>query len=322
MYPHEQSCDLLDCLDEFTRMEKVDGVECPACTYTATMGTAERLARGSVFTNDFKMLPNLPLPGVSKFSTRATVNLPLLKICRRTMDKFLFIAKPPEALCFHLHRLTPTERKVYTLVRFPLELDLRPYCRVEADLPPASTCLRSCSPPNSLPETRASPAGRCRGGAGGYSPLSALSTTASRTYLFDTQLEPSVRHHSATEWSTASSPSAYTATSPSASASSSSPPRFVSTAATVGCAAAAAAAAAAASDISCPYQLVAVIVHHGTGCNGHFETYRRQESSSGQLQHQWIHLSDEKVRLASLDEVLGAPAYMLFYELESVLPSL
>lgn len=57
------------------------------------------------------------------------------------------------------------------------------------------------------------------------------------------------------------------------------------------------------------YELMAVILHHGTDRYGHFTAYRRVRSTN-----QWFFLSDESVREASAGEVLGSCAYMLFYE--------
>ncbi|KAG7244062.1 hypothetical protein INR49_006224, partial [Caranx melampygus] len=71
------------------------------------------------------------------------------------------------------------------------------------------------------------------------------------------------------------------------------------------------------------FQLTAVLVHHGDMHSGHFVTYRRSPSSpcssssprsSSPLGSQWLWVSDDSVRKASLHEVLSSNAYMLFYE--------
>ncbi|XP_028270486.1 ubiquitin carboxyl-terminal hydrolase 30 isoform X2 [Parambassis ranga] len=65
------------------------------------------------------------------------------------------------------------------------------------------------------------------------------------------------------------------------------------------------------------FQLTAVLVHHGDMHSGHFVTYRRSPSSlrcSSPLSSQWLWVSDDSVRKASLHEVLSSNAYMLFYE--------
>ncbi|KAJ1092925.1 hypothetical protein NDU88_006035 [Pleurodeles waltl] len=65
------------------------------------------------------------------------------------------------------------------------------------------------------------------------------------------------------------------------------------------------------------YRLVAVVVHHGDMHSGHFVTYRRSPpspKSSSPLSNQWLWISDDTVRKASLQEVLSSNAYLLFYE--------
>lgn len=65
------------------------------------------------------------------------------------------------------------------------------------------------------------------------------------------------------------------------------------------------------------FQLTAVLVHHGDMHSGHFITYRRSPSStcgSSPFSRQWLWVSDDSVRKASLQEVLSCNAYMLFYE--------
>uniref|UniRef100_A0A3Q0S9L1 Ubiquitin carboxyl-terminal hydrolase n=1 Tax=Amphilophus citrinellus TaxID=61819 RepID=A0A3Q0S9L1_AMPCI len=65
------------------------------------------------------------------------------------------------------------------------------------------------------------------------------------------------------------------------------------------------------------FQLMAVLVHHGDMHSGHFVTYRRSPSSSRSsslFSSQWLWVSDDSVRKASLHEVLSSNGYMLFYE--------
>ncbi|KAM9810654.1 ubiquitin carboxyl-terminal hydrolase 30 [Neosynchiropus ocellatus] len=65
------------------------------------------------------------------------------------------------------------------------------------------------------------------------------------------------------------------------------------------------------------FQLAAVLVHHGDMHSGHFVTYRRSPSpphSPSHFSSQWLWVSDDSVRKASLHEVLSSNAYMLFYE--------
>uniref|UniRef100_A0A8C8SC62 Ubiquitin carboxyl-terminal hydrolase 30 n=1 Tax=Pelusios castaneus TaxID=367368 RepID=A0A8C8SC62_9SAUR len=65
------------------------------------------------------------------------------------------------------------------------------------------------------------------------------------------------------------------------------------------------------------YRLMAVVVHHGDMHSGHFVTYRRSPPSPKSplaVSNQWLWVSDDTVRKASLQEVLSSSAYLLFYE--------
>ncbi|KFQ25728.1 Ubiquitin carboxyl-terminal hydrolase 30, partial [Mesitornis unicolor] len=65
------------------------------------------------------------------------------------------------------------------------------------------------------------------------------------------------------------------------------------------------------------YRLMAVVVHHGDIHSGHFVTYRRSPPSPKNplsVSSQWLWISDDTVRKASLQEVLSSSAYLLFYE--------
>uniref|UniRef100_UPI00398ECFCB ubiquitin carboxyl-terminal hydrolase 30-like isoform X5 n=1 Tax=Pristiophorus japonicus TaxID=55135 RepID=UPI00398ECFCB len=65
------------------------------------------------------------------------------------------------------------------------------------------------------------------------------------------------------------------------------------------------------------FRLMSVVVHHGDMHSGHFVAYRRSPSTSknpAAVSSQWLWISDDTVRRASLQEVLGSNAYLLFYE--------
>ncbi|XP_062038564.1 ubiquitin carboxyl-terminal hydrolase 30 isoform X2 [Lepus europaeus] len=65
------------------------------------------------------------------------------------------------------------------------------------------------------------------------------------------------------------------------------------------------------------FRLMAVVVHHGDMHSGHFVTYRRSPPSAKNplaTSSQWLWVSDDTVRKASLQEVLSCSAYLLFYE--------
>lgn len=81
------------------------------------------------------------------------------------------------------------------------------------------------------------------------------------------------------------------------------------------------------------YRLLAVVVHSGDANSGHFITYRRGVMrnshryekfpffpiffifiSSLHSLFSWYHTSDTNVKEVSIDEVLKAPAYLIFYD--------
>ena len=73
------------------------------------------------------------------------------------------------------------------------------------------------------------------------------------------------------------------------------------------------------------YNLIAVVVHHGTAASGHYSTYRRLDEcmhadKSDCLTHEhsaaciWVCASDEHVRWADVEEVLACQASILFYK--------
>ena len=68
------------------------------------------------------------------------------------------------------------------------------------------------------------------------------------------------------------------------------------------------------------YRLSAVVVHHGGSSSGHYSTYRAVrrgggEGGCGQVACEWFEVSDAAVSRSDLEEVLGAEATMLVYEL-------
>ncbi|KAL2210521.1 cysteine proteinase [Sarocladium strictum] len=62
---------------------------------------------------------------------------------------------------------------------------------------------------------------------------------------------------------------------------------------------------------SCTYDLLSVVVHVGELDTGHYTSYCR-------VGDQWFKFNDHKVEMASISEVLGAQAYLLFYIIRSL----
>ncbi|QUC22203.1 uncharacterized protein UV8b_06444 [Ustilaginoidea virens] len=62
---------------------------------------------------------------------------------------------------------------------------------------------------------------------------------------------------------------------------------------------------------SCMYDLLSVVVHVGEIETGHYVSYCR-------VADQWFKFNDHRVELATISEVLGAQAYLLFYIIRSL----
>ncbi|KAD5803671.1 hypothetical protein E3N88_15031 [Mikania micrantha] len=62
------------------------------------------------------------------------------------------------------------------------------------------------------------------------------------------------------------------------------------------------------------YQLVGVVEHSGTMRGGHYVAYVKGVAKGNMNNYSWYHASDAYIREASLEEVLGCEAYILFYE--------
>ena len=60
------------------------------------------------------------------------------------------------------------------------------------------------------------------------------------------------------------------------------------------------------------YQLCAIICHFGEIQTGHYVTYRKCKWPCGKIR--WYYTSDSDVRQVSIEQVLAANPYILFYE--------
>lgn len=80
---------------------------------------------------------------------------------------------------------------------------------------------------------------------------------------------------------------------------------------------------------SCTYDLMSVVVHVGEIDTGHYVSYCRvgdqvstpMSTTASMLtdsSSQWFKFNDHKVELATMSEVLGAQAYLLFYIIRSL----
>ena len=137
--------DVAECLDEYTKLEQIEGVECGKCTLLKTQGllstiqdrvkdnpeddpvrqaTSERLAAvtEALEEDDYEdktLLQKCKIPPKSRVSS--------------TKSRQAVIARPPKSLVVHFNRslfdeLTGDLKKNYAEVRFPKILNLGPWC--------------------------------------------------------------------------------------------------------------------------------------------------------------------------------------------------
>lgn len=64
------------------------------------------------------------------------------------------------------------------------------------------------------------------------------------------------------------------------------------------------------------YKLIAVIVHSGGACGGHFTVFRKLTPASSQDPSIWANISDDTLAYVDEQQVLDSEAYMLYYERE------
>lgn len=130
--------DLYERLDHYTKVEAIQGVECPRCTLllcrSAVIALAERTGEVPELRQRLEALEealeeeafdDATLTQKCKITPRARVN--------STKTKQVALARPPQSLVFHVNRSGFDENTGYmyknsAAVRFPMMLDLGPWC--------------------------------------------------------------------------------------------------------------------------------------------------------------------------------------------------
>lgn len=134
--------DVRDCLDEYTKLEFIEGVECPKCTLLRSRLQLKKILADPDITDKLGCEVNERLSAVEKaleqddFSDNTVV-----KKCRiakkhwmsSTKSRQAVVARAPQSLVIHVNRscfdeLTGAMTKNYTTVQFPKELDLGLWC--------------------------------------------------------------------------------------------------------------------------------------------------------------------------------------------------
>lgn len=145
--------DIRTCLDDYTALEQITGVECSKCTLLRHRDQLERLLERSSVSSESNSQPQSRLSETLRKSaterlrtvtdaieiddlSEATIvkkcQIPARNRVSSTKSKQAVIARPPTSLVMHINRsvfdeATGLQSKNYADVRFPRELDLSPW---------------------------------------------------------------------------------------------------------------------------------------------------------------------------------------------------
>ncbi|OCL03906.1 cysteine proteinase, partial [Glonium stellatum] len=139
--------DIRDCLDEYTKLEPIEGVECAKCTLLRTKETLTGLidrssVAGSTMPEILRNNITSRLQAVEEaLEDDDFADNTLIKKCQvlkknwtaSTKSRQAVIARSPKSLVIHVNRsvfdeFTGAQMKNYADVKFPKDLDLGPWC--------------------------------------------------------------------------------------------------------------------------------------------------------------------------------------------------
>ena len=129
--------DIRDCLDEYTKLEYIDGVECAKCTLLKLRKTLTPLAQanpGSAFEQRLNVV--LEMLDDEKFEDNTlvkTLNIPKKNWVQSSKSKQIVVARAPKSLVLHVNRsifdeTTGDQYKNIAGVSYPSTLDLGDWC--------------------------------------------------------------------------------------------------------------------------------------------------------------------------------------------------
>jgi ubiquitin carboxyl-terminal hydrolase 1 len=137
--------DIRDCLDEYTKLEDIEGVECAKCTLLQSQTQMQKFLNQMPVSSDNESLrltiqSRLKAVGNALEEDDFAENT-LIKKCKippknqvtTTKSRQAVIARPPKSLAIHINRsifneITGELRKNFAAVKFPTTLDLAPWC--------------------------------------------------------------------------------------------------------------------------------------------------------------------------------------------------
>lgn len=290
----KRPCSLQQCLRSFTNSELVSEVNCPTCTKNEIQKQQllfEKKAKLKMSKSRSKDASN-----IESDTSTSSIPQPEFKV-KTTARKKLAVARAPKILCLHIRRLVGMNSfvKLNCHIDFPLELDLSPYCSFGGEKNTESMLRGVLS--------------------------DAFSDDTKNAKKCCSIMDSSFNQSSPSKSSCVGGHSNYKSDQ------------------NCGCSKKSTEASSTSENSSFLYQLVAVIVHHGDQSGGHYTVYRRSMSDLFNNESQydqyikslesktvqetndlndvgkgWVHISDEVCRNVSVDEVLAAQAYMLYYE--------
>lgn len=138
----EWNYNLSDCLEEYTKLEAIEGVECAKCTLLRTGSQLEQLLSTSAGNPSLQASVQDRLRSVEEvlesgdFSDKALTNT--CQISKKnwmstTKSRQAVVARAPKSLVVHINRsvfneMTGAQTKNYAEVSFPTSFDLGPWC--------------------------------------------------------------------------------------------------------------------------------------------------------------------------------------------------
>ncbi|KAF9629487.1 Peptidase C19 ubiquitin carboxyl-terminal hydrolase 2 [Lasiodiplodia theobromae] len=136
-------CDIRDCLNEYTKLEPIEGVECAKCTLLKAQDSLERVLqdRDEAEPSDATQAMAARLKIIQEtLDDDELADSTIIKKCSiprknwvsSTKSRQAVIGRPPKSLVIHVNRsvfdeLTGAQRKNYANVSFPEHLDLGPW---------------------------------------------------------------------------------------------------------------------------------------------------------------------------------------------------
>jgi ubiquitin carboxyl-terminal hydrolase 1 len=134
--------DVRDCLDEYTKLEQIDGVECPKCTLLRAekqlIAILKKPDAPETFLDGVRSRLHIVTEALhdEDFSDNTIIKkcqIPKKHWISSTKSKQAVIARPPQSLAIHVNRslfneLTGAQTKNNANVQFPLSFDLSYWC--------------------------------------------------------------------------------------------------------------------------------------------------------------------------------------------------